>query len=131
MYMAPVKSGAARSYRNVDLSSRIEGATPHRLVTILFEELLKAMDAMAAAMRRSDYSQRSSRQSRAMSILHGLEMSLDHDRGGDIARDLALVYREARRLTMEASRGNDLQKLEQAREMVMELNSAWEAIGAR
>lgn len=131
MYMMPVKGGAARSYRNIDLSSRVEGASPHRLVAILFEELMKSLDAMAAAMRRNDFSQRGPRQARALSILQGLETSLDHDKGGDIAADLALIYRHARKVTMEGSRANDPAKIDQARIVIGEIASAWEEIGLR
>lgn len=125
MYLEPLKLGAARSYRNVDLSSRIEGASAHSLVAILFEELLKSMDLLILCMRRNDWTQRAQRQGRALSILQGLETSLDFDKGGEIARDLALVYREARRMVMEGSRTNDLPKIEAARAMIGEINSAW------
>lgn len=125
MYLEPQKFGAAKSYRNVDLSSRIEGASAHALVAILFEELLKATDLLILGMRRSDWGQRAQRQGRVLSILQGLETSLDFDKGGDIARDLALVYREARRMVMEGSRTNDLAKIEAARAMIGEINSAW------
>ena len=128
MYSAPARFGAARSYRNVDLTSRVEGATPHALVGILFEELLKSLDAMIVAMRRGDFTQRASRQGRSLSILHGLEASLDHERGADIARDLALIYREARRRIMDGSRNNDMAQVEKAREMLNEIATAWERI---
>ena len=40
-------SAAARRYAAVHSGSRIEGATPHALVKILFDELLIALDAAA------------------------------------------------------------------------------------
>ena len=89
-------------YKNVDLASRIEGATPHQLVQLMYEELLKAIDAMAVAVRRGDYVQRGERQARALAILSGLETSLDFDKGGEIAASLAAIYREARRLLVAA-----------------------------
>jgi flagellar protein FliS len=129
MYMATARFGAARkSYQNVDLSSRIEGADPHGLVQILFEELMKAIEAMAAAARARDFSQRGTRQARALSILHGLEGSLDFDQGGDIAHSLAAIYREARRLVLEAGRSNDTAPLDRAREMLGEISGAWAAL---
>ena len=122
--------GAARArYQSVDMSSRIEGASPHRLVAILFDELLKALDAMAAAVRRGDVVQRGARQARALSILHGLEGSLDFEKGGDIADGLNAIYQEARRLTLAGGRGNDAEQILQAREMLHEIASAWDAIG--
>jgi flagellar protein FliS len=46
--------GGTASYRSVDLASRLEGATPHQLVQVMYEELLKALDAMAFATARGD-----------------------------------------------------------------------------
>ena len=123
---------AARAhYQSVDLQSRIEGASPHQLVQIMFEELLKALDAMAVAARRRDFGQRGERQSRALSILDGLETSLDFDKGGQIAVDLVAIYREARRLVIAGGREGDSRMVTQAREMIQEIASAWDAIGRR
>lgn len=124
-------SMARARYHSVDLSSRIEGASPHRLVMILFEELLKSIDAMAVAQRNGDIAQRSTRQGRALSILTALDGSLDHAKGGEIARGLASIYGEARRLLMESARNNDAEKLADARAMLAEIASAWEVIGTK
>jgi flagellar protein FliS len=130
MYMAHSRFGAARArYETVDLSSRIEGASPHGLVAILFDELMKGLDAMAAACRRRDFSQRGARQARILAILAGLEGSLDFENGGDVAQSLATIYREARRLTIAAAKENDAELLARARAMLAEIASAWEAIG--
>ena len=66
MFMSRGQFGGASRYKSVDLASRIEGATPHQLVLLMYEELLKAVDAMAVAARRGDYVQRGERQSRAL-----------------------------------------------------------------
>ena len=129
MYMAPGRFTAARaSYNSIDVTSRIEGASPHRLVSILFEELLKALEAMAAAQQRGDLGQRGSRQARALAILSGLETSLDFEKGGEIAKGLAAIYREARRLVMAAADENSAAPVMQAREMLKEIASAWDGI---
>lgn len=129
MYVSRGKFGSASArYQSVDLVSRIEGASPHQLVQVMYEELLKALDAMAVAARRGDYVQRGERQSRALAILTGLETSLDFDKGGDIATGLVAVYREARRLVVAAGRENDPDRIQQARDMLFEISSAWESI---
>lgn len=130
MYMAQSRFGAARNrYQNVDLSSRIEGASPHGLVAIMFDELLKSMDAMAAACRVRDFGKRGTSQARALSILHGLESSLDHDDGGEIAGSLQLLYVHARDLLIDAARTNDDAQVARARNMLSEIASAWKSIG--
>ncbi len=122
--------GAVRArYQNVDLASRVEGASPHGLVAILLDELMKSLEAMAAACNRRDYSQRGTAQARALNMLNGLESSLDYEKGGEIAQSLASIYAEARRLTIAAGRDNDPEHVLRARTMVGEIASAWQAIG--
>ena len=129
MYMAQSRFGAARArYQTVDLTSRIEGASPHGLVAILFEELLKSLDALQVAWARKDFTQRGARQQRSLSILHGLEASLDLDGGGEVAASLAAIYAEARRLVIAAGKQNDPTPIKRAREMLGEIATAWESI---
>lgn len=131
MFVPRGQFGARAHYKSVDLASRIEGASPHQLVQVMFEELLKSMDAMLVAARRNDYVQRGQCQSRSLSILSALETSLDYEKGGEIASGLAAIYREARRLLVVGGRGNDLDAIAGAREMVGEISGAWEAIGRK
>lgn len=126
---ATVHGGAGARYRNVDMSSRLEGASPHGLVAILFEELIRAIETSQAADRRGDRGKRAERQARALSILHALEASLDFDNGGEIATSLSSIYREARRLISVGARHGQPAMVEQARTMLADLASAWESIG--
>ena len=132
MYVSRGKFGAATAhYQGVDIASRIEGATPHQLVQIMYDELLKSLDAMAFAALRGDYLKRGQHQSKTLAILTALETSLDFDKGGEIASGLVTIYREARRLVVAAGREGDAQSVIKAREMLGEIASAWEAIGQR
>ena len=130
MFIPRGQIGSAKArYRSVDLSSRIEGATPHQLVVIMYEEVLSALEAMALAMRRGDYHRRGQSQSRALAIINSLETSLDFDKGGAVARDLAAVYREAKRLISSGGRDNDPGPIDAATAMLREISEAWSAIG--
>ncbi|GAA4826659.1 flagellar export chaperone FliS [Sphingosinicella ginsenosidimutans] len=131
MYVQRGQFGARARYQSVDLASRIEGATPHRLVQIMFDELIKAIDALTVAVRRRDLSQRAQRQSRALAILNGLETSLDFEKGGEIATGLAGIYRQARRTLVQACRDDDAEAIAKAGQQLGEIASAWSAIGER
>ncbi|WP_150294751.1 flagellar export chaperone FliS [Sphingobium estronivorans] len=120
---------AARRYAAVHTGSRIEGATPHALVKVLFDELQLALDATALAERNGDRLKVSDKQARAMSILFALESSLDFDKGGDIATGLAQIYREARRLLLAGAKEHSAEPVEQARAMIGEIADAWSQIG--
>ena len=132
MFVARGQFGAAMArYQRVDVTSRVEGADSHELVAILYDELLKSLDAMTVAVSRGDYVQRGERQSKALRLLSGLEMSLDYEKGGEIAIDLAKVYREARRLVIAAGRDNDAEKIAQVRDMLGGIAEAWGQIRVR
>ena len=116
---------AARRYAAIHSGSRTEGASPHGLVKILFDELLIALDAAALAERNGDRMKVSDKQARAMSILFALESSLDYDRGGDIAMGLAQIYRESRRLLLEGAKERSADPVDRARIMIAEIADAW------
>ena len=66
---ATAYGGAGARYRTIDVSSRLEGASPHRLVGILFDELLRAIEAGQAAARRGDRGKRAEREARAREVI--------------------------------------------------------------
>lgn len=121
--------GAHARYKAVDVTSQIESASPHRLIAILFDELLKAMDTMAAAQKVGNRAKIIDKQSRASTILLALETSLDYRNGGELALNLAQVYREGRRLVQQGGRTGSTEMVEQARAMLGEIADAWNQIG--
>lgn len=120
---------ASAHYSRIDLDSRVEGATPHQLVAILFEELLAALDRMAAAAARKDHSVLGQSQARALSMISGLETSLDMERGGEIARNLAAIYAGAGQRVRAAARTCDAQGLMTVRRLFADIAGAWDSIG--
>jgi len=132
MFASAGYASPRQHYAAIDLGSKVEGASPHRLIAILYEELLKTLDALAVGLAANGTLSREGaikRRSRASSILLGLGGSLDHTQGGDLSRGLAAVYREARRLTDAAVAQHDPKPIIQAREMIAEIADAWGRIG--
>jgi flagellar secretion chaperone FliS len=130
MYGNPASARAR--YNTIDVASQVEAASPHRLIAILYEELLKQLDTIVAGFRAGATATRPGmpeRRSRANTILMGLEGSLDRGQGGDLAQGLSAIYREARRLIGDGMTQNDPQRIIQAREMMSEIADAWAEIG--
>lgn len=129
MYGAQGYAAASRRYAAIDAGSRVEGATPHQLVKILFDELLLAMGATAIALRGGDRYKAVERNTRALTLLHALESSLDFERGGEIAASLGIIYREARRRMLAALAENDVDRAVSARAIINDIAEAWAQIG--
>lgn len=121
--------GAGARYRNIENASRVDGASPHKLIAILFEELLRAVEATRVAMERGDLARQADRQARALSILQALDASLDMERGGEVAANLSRIYREGRRLIAAGAREKRPDMITRARDMLAEIASAWDNIG--
>lgn len=122
--------GAGARYRNIENNSRVEGASPHKLIAILFEEVLRAIDATKLAMERGDIARQADRQARALSILQALDASLDMERGGEVAANLSKIYREGRRLIAAGTREKRTDLVARARDMLGDIASAWEQMAA-
>jgi flagellar secretion chaperone FliS len=117
----------AAAYKQVDQVSRVEGASPHGLVSILMTEAAEQMAMIEAAYTRGQRAYAA--QARVQGILHALEASLDHRRGGETAALMARVYREARRCLSKAAEEIDPLWCKQARETLDPIAEAWVQIG--
>lgn len=129
LYSSGFAGNAMKRYAAVHAGSRIESASPHGLVRILFDELLQAMDACAVALDHGETIKANDKHVRALSILHALDSSLDFDKGGDIAISLAQIYREARRLLIASYESRESAPVRQGHAIVAEIAEAWGRIG--
>jgi flagellar protein FliS len=131
MYASAGYASAKKSYANVDIGARVEASSPHQLVAVLFEELVKNLDTLIVGLGVGGTLGRSGvilRRARANTILLGLEGSLDRKQGGEIAAGLSAIYREARRLIAAGSDAGDADPIRQARAMIVEIAGAWAQI---
>lgn len=122
---------AQTHYRAVSIASRIEAATPHELVAILYEELIGALDVARAAVVQGKASACHSARDRSVSILLALEASLDLERGGDLARSLAGIYGAIRLELIRRGRELQADTLDRASKSVAALQEAWARIAIR
>lgn len=76
------------SYREMELLS----ASPERLVVIVFEQLVVNLERARIAMERNDIELRVTALRRARGLLSELLATLDFEKGGAIAKQLADLY---------------------------------------
>ena len=51
---SPFNSRAATAYRQVGVASLVDGASPHRLIQMLFEGLIQCLNAARGALQRGE-----------------------------------------------------------------------------
>lgn len=129
MYPRSFQRSSLQHYQDISLSSRIEAASPHALVAILYEELVGALDVVRAGVERGQAAAIEHASLRASSILVALETGLDMDKGGALATRLAGIYKTMRVQLAAAARDRDVDKLAELRNGAGDLLTTWIRIG--
>ena len=120
----------ANAYRQVGVETGVAGATPHRLVQMLFDGFIDALAQARGAMRAGQIEQKGRAIGRALRIIdEGLKASLNIDAGGELAADLNDLYAYTSLRLMQANRRNDEEALEECRRLIEPLREAWAQIG--
>lgn len=125
-----VTARSASAYKRVGLETSVEGASPHRLVALLFDGLLQSLSAARAAMARGDVAAKGREISKAVSIIEqGLKAGLDDSKGAsEIAANLRAVYSySTARLTL-ANLRNDESLLLEVRDLIVPIADAWNQV---
>ena len=85
-------SKGANQYRQVGMTSEVEGADPHRLIQMLMEGALTRMSQAKNMIDDKNYEGKAKLLGRVMEIIATLQSSLDHDHGGEISSNLEHLY---------------------------------------
>lgn len=115
-------------YQQIGVQAEIGGASPHRLVALLLEGALTRVMAARGAMEAGEIARKGELIGRAIALVEGLKASLDHNRGGDIAANLAAVYDYAENRLLLANVSNDPDVLTEVANLLREIASGWTAI---
>ncbi len=121
---------SAQAYTHVGLETNILGASPHRLIVLLYEGAELSIRMGIKHIDDGDLMKKSAAITKAASIIHdGLRASLDPAQGGEIARQLDALYDYmTKRLTLAHLR-NDTAPLKEVLGLLRELREVWQQIG--
>lgn len=123
-------SQAMNTYRKVGVQSAIDDASPHQLIAMLLDGALGRIASARGAMERGDKSNQGVLISKTMAILDNLRVSLDHDKGGELAERLASLYEYMERRLLEASSTADVAILDEVSGILREIKTGWDGIPA-
>jgi flagellar protein FliS len=130
-YASRLTRDPRETYRSVDVASRTGGASPHQLITILYEDLLRELRLGALAVEAGDHPAKNARLTKAVALLYALEAGLDFDKGGSVSEALSRFYRGCRDAVMRASIESKAALVRDVIANVGEIADSWKAIGTR
>ena len=126
--------GAAQ-YRSVRSHGLVEGASPTRLVQIMFEHTLANLATAQGCMARiennlplSEVTRKLAAMRKAIQLIGQLNVTLDMERGGKIAQDLRALYEYMLVRLTHANAYNDTRIVAEVTNLVREIKTGWDGI---
>ena len=119
----------AGAYARVGVESGVLSASPHQLITLLFDGAQSAIRTARLHLDNGDIAAKGLAISKALDIVNnGLMAALDRQRGGEIADRLAALYDYIARLLLKDNIHNDAAHLDEAARLLNDIGSAWRQI---
>jgi flagellar protein FliS len=112
------------------LESQILTADPVELVEILFRAALDSIRRAREEIRQGRIQERSRAITRASAVLNELALSVNHDAGGPLSRNLVELYAYLQQLLIDANTRQQEAPLQEAERLVDSLAEAWHACRA-
>lgn len=122
----------SQAYENVERQSLTDADDPHLVISVLFKELLKSMSLFVENIdlkSGGDLNLKSKHFARALTIIYGLQSSLDFEKGGAIAENLFQLYEFARQKLIDDLGSGKADGTTHAINLLTEIKSAWDEIG--
>lgn len=125
----PDRRSAAGLYQTVKVDTGVAGASPHRLVELLFEEFIVCCSHARGALRSADIPAKGRAIARAVRIVEeGLRAGLNLQQGGALAHDLNELYTYVTLRLTYANLHNDERAISECTTLMKPLHDAWSAI---
>jgi flagellar protein FliS len=125
----PARFASGQAYRQIGVETGVAGASPHRLVQMLFDGFVDSVAQARGAMRDGRIEAKGHAIVRAVRIVdEGLRAGLDLKDGGPLAEDLRALYDYITMRLTYANLHNDDAALAECTRLMEPLRSAWQAI---
>ena len=124
-----VSSRSAAAYKRVGAQTSVEGASPHQLISLLYEALLQSLRLAHGATIRGDIETKGKEIGKSVRILEeGLKASLNDAAGGELATNLRGVYNYSISRLTRANINNDAPMINEVIELILPVYGAWKSI---
>ena len=117
------------AYAKVGMETGVVAASPHKLIVMLFDGALVALNTALNGIRSGNIAEKGKSISKAIMIIDsGLRAALDKKAGGEIAEGLDSLYEYMSGRLLTANINNDPAIVEEVQRLLIELRDAWNAI---
>jgi flagellar protein FliS len=120
-----VNPSVAQKYRN----NQITSSTPQETVLLLYDGVINFLKSAAQELKENkDISRKVKFIEKAIHIIDYLQLSLDMEKGGEIAKNLDRLYEYMVIRLTEANLKNDGDKIDEIVKLLLNLREGWAGI---
>lgn len=120
----------AGAYRKIGVETGVGAASPHQLVTMLFDGFNDAVAQARSALLQGRIEAKCAAITQAVRIVdEGLKAPLDVQAGGELSENLMALYGYVTLRLTQANLNNDAAALDECVRLLEPVRSAWLAIG--
>jgi flagellar protein FliS len=119
---------ALKQYQQIGTTITVDDASPHRLIQLLMEHVLKRISFARGHMERGEVEKKGIAIGDAISVINGLQASLNHTVDKRMSENFDALYAYMMRRLLEANLNNDATILDEVAGLMRELKEAWDAI---
>ncbi len=120
----------AQQYAQMKKQTGVEDANPHQLIGMLYQGAIDSLQQGIGCIERNDFEGRGKHLGRAITIVGGLQGFLDHEKGGDLSKNLDSLYEYMTVRLYDASRDHDKAAVEEVIRLLKEVKEGWDGIAA-
>ncbi|MCL1874685.1 MAG: flagellar export chaperone FliS [Synergistaceae bacterium] len=117
-----IHHGAQENYQATQIST----ATKEQLLLITYDIGIRSCQIAEGALEEKDYELSNRELVRAQSVIRELMVTLNVERGGDIAENLMKLYDFMHRYLVQANIDKDVEKVSIVTNMLKDLRQTWE-----
>lgn len=116
------------AYKATEASSSVHDATPHKLISLLFDACQENLAVAKGGIQRKDIKVKAEAIKKAMEIIVRLQAVLDFDKGGQIAVQLDDLYTFCTNRLALANALNDADKIDEVYRVIADIKLGWKQI---
>lgn len=121
-----------KSYTRIGVESAAMSASPHQLITLLFDGAASALVRARLFLQQGDIAAKGESLSKAISIIdNGLKAGLDQKKGGELVENLTALYDYMVRRLLLANLRNDSQIIQEVEDLLDNIAGAWKQIAVQ
>lgn len=103
----------------------VKTASPAKLIEMLYQRAVELLDMAERDVKNKEYVKANEEIQKCQDIITELNMSLDLEKGGEIAKNLRALYTYMFKTLVEANTKKDVEKIREVRGYLSELLETW------